>query len=171
MGSMAQGRDGQSGFTLMELVVVVIILGVLAGAITPLFRASVTWVRGNRVTRDLVGTVRFATEMAIVEGVEYRLCIDTREHAYWLERLERFEQDKKVFEALTGPEGRRQILPETVRFDHVDAGQGPEPGIKAISFYPGGSSDFATIRMKTPDRGRTEIDLRGGLSRMKVDET
>ena len=64
----------QSGFTLIELMVVISILAILLGIGVPSFRATI---EGNRITtvaNDLVGALQFARSEAVKRGTNVVLC-------------------------------------------------------------------------------------------------
>jgi len=64
----------QSGFTLIELMVVISILAILLGIGVPSFRATI---EGNRITtvaNDLVGALQFARSEAVKRGTNVTLC-------------------------------------------------------------------------------------------------
>ena len=165
-----QNRAAEAGFTLMELIVVVVIVIMMTAAVTPMFGNSLLWARSDRMTRDLVASARHAGEEAVLEGVEFRLCMDTNKHTYWLERLSEVKEGQEIFEPVSGNEGEIQELPESLRFDRPKAKRGNKQGMYYISFYPGGSCDYAEIRLEKNDRKSVEIEFKGTPSQINVDE-
>lgn len=75
----------RSGFTLVELMVVVVILSVLAVAIAPQFAGTYQAALLRGVARQLVTAVRLASSQAVTRGRDVRLMIDGERHRYWME--------------------------------------------------------------------------------------
>lgn len=192
MGRMA-APPGRSGFTFMELLVVVVIVGMLALAVTPMFQGSLDSMRGDRVMRSFHAMVRHAGELAIIEEVEHRLVIDTETHTFWLERKnvnpepEEEEEDAPVgwlnrsnrlpdetdgespdFVRIPGREGQKEELPDSLRFADVKARRGDE-GRYYIGFYPGGACDFATIHFVEEGRARKTLDIEGTIAKITIE--
>ncbi len=168
--SKQQGWEAEAGFTLIELIVVVVIIIMMTAAVTPMFGSSLLRARSDRTTRDLLASARHAGEEAVLEGVEFRLYLDTNKHTYWLARFEGEKEGKEVFAQVAGSEGEVQELPESLRFERPKAKRGDKQEIYYISFYPGGSCDYAEIRMEKNNRDRVEIEIKGTPSRIKVNE-
>lgn len=188
---------GRQGFTLMELLVVVVIVGMLALAVTPMFQGSLERMRGDRVMRSFVAMVRHAGELAIIEEVEHRLVIDVEEDAFWLERKntnpepsEEVEEadsapvgwlnrsnrlpadsddENSDFVVLAGREGEKQVLPKSLTFKDLKARRGSK-GRYYIAFYPGGACDFATIHFLLDKNKRKTVELEGTIAKMTIEE-
>ena len=62
-----------SGFTLLELTLVVLLIAVLIGLSTPLFRRTFSSIQIRNISFNIAKTVNYAQEMAIVEKVSYKL--------------------------------------------------------------------------------------------------
>ena len=70
-------RRRQSGFTLIELMITVMIIAVLAGALAPYVRRSTMEQRLAQASRDFVRTVRDARQRAVSMRVAYTVWVDT----------------------------------------------------------------------------------------------
>ncbi len=66
----------QKGFTLVELILVVTIMGILVGAITPNLRFALEGRSLNSTAHSLAGTIRYARSVAIQRGVTTKLIFD-----------------------------------------------------------------------------------------------
>ena len=161
----------RAGFTLMELVIVLVIVGVLTVGVAPMFGGSLARIRADRAKRDLVAVIRHAGETAIVEGVEYRMYLDAEANAFWLVRFARMDDDQAVFAAPGGPEGDRRQLPEGIRLLEPEAAWDARREAHYIRFRPNGRCDFAVLRVRNGDGEVTRITLGGGLGRIEVAET
>lgn len=71
------GKASQDGFTLVELIIVITIVGILAAFAAP---SLTTFFRANRLTshvNDVIGDVTFARSEAIKRGVNVTICPGT----------------------------------------------------------------------------------------------
>ena len=73
-----------SGFTLLELIVVLFILALAAALVAPVFTSSFGQLRLKAATRDLAALCRFARTQAITNQVVLEVVLDRRANAYWL---------------------------------------------------------------------------------------
>ena len=79
-----QNQYRSRGFTLIELIVVMIIITLVVGAIAPKFAAFTAGRKASDGARQLVALARYARTEAISEGRAYRLNVDTTKRAYWI---------------------------------------------------------------------------------------
>ena len=74
------------GFTLIELVIVIVVLGVMIGLVVPAF-SEVTGANLRRSARHLTGTIRFLRDEAEAKKTVLRLRFDVPNGHYWGEGL------------------------------------------------------------------------------------
>ena len=67
--------QGEHGFSLVELMVTLAILGIMVGIATVAILTSMPEMRLNSAVRELLGDVRLARSHAAKEGVPYFLCV------------------------------------------------------------------------------------------------
>lgn len=130
------GRVRQRGFTLIELIVVLVVAALLMAAVPGLFSAAFPGVELKSAARRTAATLRLARESAIRSGRESVLLVDLAAH-----RLE-----LAGYRALTLPDGITLTL-ETASRDLTDAQQG------RIRFYPDGSSTGGRIILSRGKQG------------------
>ena len=108
--SRAGSSTRKAGFTLIELVVVMVLLGLFALLTIPLFGETGTSKLGYSARR-LSGTVKYLFNEAALTGREHRLIYNLDRDSY---RAQRLEEDGTLSD-LTGP-GRETKLAGEVRF-------------------------------------------------------
>lgn len=157
-----------TGFTLIELIVVMTIIALLTAAVVPIYQGSLTRIQEDRATRDFVAYLKYAQERAITDGTEYRFYLQEESRQYWIMRLQSVEDGEKVF---TDPdEGPVEVkgLPEGVTFERPKARYDKDREAHFVSFYGSGACDYATITMKTADGDDLELETKGRLGRFEV---
>lgn len=75
-------RSHQSGFTLIELVAVVALIGIALGVISLSFSKSMTSAKVQAASRDLVAALRYTRGQAIVKGKQTALDLDMQNNTY-----------------------------------------------------------------------------------------
>jgi len=89
MKIFSKGNRKRAGFTLVELMIVVIVVGILAAAAIPIYQRSMDKARASE-GKALLGTVRthYITETAAQEPVIYTSLtdwgIDTSKNKWWI---------------------------------------------------------------------------------------
>jgi len=74
----------QNGFSLMELIVIVVIVGVLAYFAVANFSDSHSKLQYQSVLKKIISDVRYARELALTEGEESRVYFDQTNNRYYL---------------------------------------------------------------------------------------
>lgn len=163
------GGANLGGFTLIELTLVVVILGILAAGVAPLFAGSITTLREERAKRDIIALLRHAGERAVIEGVEYRVYIYPEQGLYQLVRTEPPEKDETEEEIRNNEVTLR--LPESLHFLKPEAARDGTRDSFYVAFAPNGSSGFATLPITT-DQGHTfKISVKGAWNRIEVESS
>ena len=111
--STAGRSNSQAGFTLIELALVVVILGLLAGLTLPMI-SSIEPDRMNAVARRLAGTVKYLYNEAVMSGNEHRLIFDLAGDSYHAVQVGPTGELQQI-----GKVGRQVELPEQVRLESV----------------------------------------------------
>jgi prepilin-type N-terminal cleavage/methylation domain-containing protein len=168
-------HSGAHGFTMMELIIVLVILGILTSAVVPMYARSLNSVHRNHAVRDLLATLKYAQERAISDMLEHRVYFDPEKNQYWIERFlkrEKEDRENKEFEPLREAYGNRHELPESLKLDRPRTERDRENHTYYIPFYPNGACGYATIRLKPVKRGEHTIviETEGAIGRMKVKE-
>jgi len=75
-------RAQQGGFTLIELVAVVVLLGIVLSVVSLTFSKSLGSAQVEAASRDLVAALRYTRGQAIVHGTQAALDIDMANNTY-----------------------------------------------------------------------------------------
>ena len=137
----------EAGFTLIELMVVMILLALWVGISAPIFRRSAQGWNGELAVQDILALMTFAHERAILERTEYAVHLAPEERAFWL--LRRAEDNAgSDLARMAGKWGVVHHLPKGVELKGAEA---------SVVFYPDGTSSEASWRLLSPDRGGTLV--------------
>lgn len=127
---MTRRDRGQDGFTLIEIAVVLVIIALAYGLVTPALSGFVAGTRLESAARDIALALREARSTAIVTGRELQFQIEPATPGWRFgDRHGSFDRDVTV-------------TLET------------SAGDPAITFYPGGHSTGGRIGLESDGRGR-----------------
>jgi general secretion pathway protein H len=167
-------RTRQGGFTLLELIVVVVILGVMAGTAIPLFSGALGKQKSEGIIQEFVLTLRLANQRSVFRQEKQDFVVDFRKNRYWFETMQRGKYSKK--EKMRAVETRE--LPSRFEFLMVyfpSTDETEERRNARISFYPDGTATETVILIGREDvTGEKDYDylevikLRGTDSNVKV---
>ena len=86
-------RNG--GFSLIELVVVILLLGIMTAFAVPKFKGMYQQSEMARVATGLVELISYAHQRAVLEQQPQTLVADIREGEYWMEILDEERESKR----------------------------------------------------------------------------
>ena len=142
---------GQKGFTLLELILVMVIISTVLAMAAPSLRGFFSSRKTHDAAANILSLIRYARTYAISEGRTYRLNFDYNKGVYWLtSNLE------GTFDVLNNEFGREFLLPDdtTVELEK----QGDKDDKEAcITFYPQGMCESGTITLT--DRRGDKIEI------------
>ena len=124
------GRRNQRGFTLVELIVVMVIIALMMGLVAASLSRSVSSAEARAATRKLVANLRYTRTKAIVDKQEKTFSVDIENRSY------------------TAP-GRKAItLPDGVELSLTTArSEMTDENVGGIRFFPDGGSTGGHIEM------------------------
>ena len=128
------------GFTLIELVVVLILIGISVALVAPTISLSLERAQFRKDVRSVSSMLAFARSQAIAHKVPYTLSIDIDERNVWVEA---YQQSKNVQTKQT----TQSILPHTDMLRVNTRNREKTSGVETLLFYPNGSSSGGTIQM------------------------
>ncbi len=118
----------QRGFTLIELIAVIVLLGIATAAVTFSFSKSLQGAKVRAASRDLVAALRYTRGQAIVKGRQEVLSLDLDANAYRAPGKPTVQLPKDMHLTLT-----------TAEQEQTGANSG------GIRFFPDGSSTGGNI--------------------------
>jgi len=143
---------GKRGFTLFELMVVILLLGFVFFLTLPNFREILEPRDAKRAVLQFAGSLKYAQSQAATTKQRHRLNVDLKENTFWIS----LEGEKNSFIPDPTPMGKPGYLPSGVIFldlvfperDKVREGAG------YVEFSPTGWAEECAIHLR---RGEQEI--------------
>ena len=129
-----------NGFTLLELVLVLLLMGLIAGLTLPFVVSTLDRIKLQSEVRQISSAIQFTRSEAISRKTLFIFNVDIDKSQYWLAipKQEEVTQSKPIDETV-------QIM------DYQRADETLTEGIFMILFYPRGNSSGGTIRFKSID--------------------
>ena len=133
--SHASGKDG---FTLLELILVLFLMGLMAGIVLPFVVSTLDRVKLQSEARQISSALQFARSEAITKKTLFTFNADIDNNQYWLAT----PKEKEVTQTKT--------LDETVKIkNYQGAEETVSDGTFIINFYPRGNSSAGTIHLQS----------------------
>lgn len=151
-------RFGDKGFSLLELVIVLIVIGLAAGLSYPSLRRGTNAFHLRAAGRDVLNHLRYAREKAITEQKEMTVTMDPNTQTVILS--DAAGEDRKVM-----------TLPGDVKIVEMrSVEQEIKEGPLVTRFLPNGSAESAEIVLKADNGGeiRLIVDSITGGSRIQL---
>jgi len=163
-------RASEAGFTLLELVTVVLIISILSAAVVPMFGGSVRSMRVENALDQFIAVMKNAHERAVIEMVEHRFYIDYDNNVYWVEKLAGYDEDQeKIFKPASEEYGRKTGMRVGLELKRPRARRDRDRDAYFIAFYPGGAVDEATVRIDHDETSRRiRIETKGRLGQFEI---
>lgn len=89
-------RDTRYGFTIPEVLLVVLVIGLIASAGTGMYVGTFKGMRVRRAVQDFLLTAQYARIMAMERQTPYRLELDLANRGFWLTTLQWDEESEQV---------------------------------------------------------------------------
>jgi type II secretion system protein H len=142
-------RKAHSGYSLIEVLVVLTIIGLLTGLAAASFAAQLPHLRLNHAARALVSDLRWARQLAIASGQPVQIVLDLERERY---RIERRSQPGVPIGPVRDLQDRRQ------GFGEIDL-VGSTGGVTLI-FYPYGTTNtWTTVTLRNQSGEQRQITL------------
>jgi len=183
MRRFAYNARARSGFTLIELMVVLVVIGILALAILPEMHGVYENALLRSATRQWTDVIGLTYSRAVSGNQAHRIRWDGRMGEYFIERHSNAPGNREGFVPVEDDTGRGKIDPRiSVRFqmparepanaDSASATPLPEeppPGdIETIGFYPDGTADSREIVLRDRDGFRMVLRINPTTARVRI---
>ena len=170
----------RAAFTLTEMMVVVLIVGIMTAVIIPEMRGTLGDSLLRSTSRDLINAFSLASSRAIGQGRPYRVELDTANGRYLVER-QVHNGDREDFAPVPDASDATGKLDPRIK---VEIGQpeedstGNEAGVRpvaesapdSISFYPDGTADAAVVRLRDRDGFQLMLQVNPITARVRITE-
>ncbi len=156
-GRRPQPLKNRNSFTLVELLLVVIILGVFAGLAVPSFRKTYYNQELSNAASNVAFLMRYAQGRAVAERANYRLNFDEENKSCWLEK--KSSSGENVFERISSGFARGIIFPAGIKVS---------PELKPVGFYPDGKIDSVKIYLERKNTAAFTISTQGHIGYVEV---
>lgn len=120
----------RSGFTLVELLLVVVLLAVIAGLSIPRFSQTYKKMQLKQSAENLAYVMRYAQSRSITGNQFVRLLFSSERDRYWIEEQEENENFELEYKRINGRMGQSYAVPDNFNIDFNG---------DAIEFNPDGS--------------------------------
>lgn len=164
--NIANPTPKMSGFTLIELVVVMLLITIILGVAIPRFETDVLQDPTKKLSRWMISTVKNLRGLAIQKQVRQMLVVDFDSN-----RLYTSSEDMSE-EALAAASENAYELPDGLRVVDVlfPNEERTGSGTVDINFYPAGFSDQVVIRLENSQAERFSYLIEPLLPKIKIFE-
>lgn len=167
-------------FTLIELMVVVVLIGVMAAMIIPEMKGSFEDTLLRSTSRDLINVFDLASSRAVSFDQTCRVQLDTQNGRYLVEREVRdgTREDYIPLKDVSGAEGKLDSRigiqinrpGETSTDDDAAAAPAETSTPDTVSFYSDGTADAAEIKLRDRDGFQMILRLNPVTARVRMSE-
>ena len=148
------GSHRAHGFTLLELMIVIVIIGLVLALSPPLFSAGVTSAEQRAVARSVAQTLRFARSEAIANRTDVGV---------------EFNMENRTYQLPGGK--KRGKWPETIQLELTTTAAETVDAKRAnVRFYSDGGSTGGRVTLKVKER-EYRIDIGWLNGRVAIDES
>lgn len=158
------GLRAEAGYTLIELVVVIAMIGLLFSMTLPRFGAGLVRNDGRRATRWIMLRVQSLKQETLRSPGVRTLQFDLDGGRIWVEDESMDEEARDAARASAYEMPRDMALAAVLLPD----GDRRVSGVVALRFYPGGYSDRAIVLLRDADHEPTSLLVETFLSKVKL---
>lgn len=163
--SCPKASSNTCGYTLIELIVVIVLLGLMFGLVVPKFRQAVLSDSLDATSLRLIGLIENLRERAISDQVSYVLHLDIRGKEVWA-----FAVDATAEEQESARE-RSYRLPDDVIIEDIWSwSRGKLYDETTIQFSKKGYIEQAMIHLQAEDGRQLSLELTPFLGSIKIHE-
>jgi type II secretion system protein H len=176
-------RSRQSGFTLLELMVVLVLIAIMTALIIPEMRGTLADAQLRSTARELVGVFNLAYSQAVTVNRPHRVRIDPRARRYQLEWASSGSEQSGRFAPVTGINGCQGTWDEKIRLEIRKSPRSPqapdeeqllESGVvsfETILFLPDGTADSTEIHLEDQTGSELVLAIHPTTARVRIIES
>jgi type II secretion system protein H len=179
-----RNRGGKRGFTLIELMVVLVLISILTAMIIPEMRGTFQDALLRSTARKLVNVLTLANSSAITTSTLHVVQLDLKNGHYRIRRNALKTEDASSIPETEVPGGKGEIdtrisvqLRKIEEEPDEDAGpanskdevEKADPS-RGIAFYPDGTADGAEILLRDRDGFRMALRINSATARVQIVE-
>ena len=171
-----QSGTRQRGFTIAEVLMVVLIIGLIAGSGTGLYVGTFKKLRVQKAAYDLLLTAQYGRITAIEQNSRCTLVLDVGNNAFWLTRLQWDQEGEQTGEQIVrDPYCKPVQLEGGITFEDVQIAQSTvetqedaESELQqSIVFSPDGSAQTAAVQIGNGKTSYT-VSINAATGRAKL---
>ena len=148
----------QKGFTLIEIIVVMLIIGIASGLVGIMVSKGKGSLELRTFTKDVSAILRYARNNAVSEKKIYCFVIDKDKHTYQL-----YSED-------TGYKNKEIVMNKDIPDELEISVQGREEDFQYMEFFPRGSSSGGVIEITNQDGAAYFIIINRITGKLKVEK-
>ncbi|HYT59169.1 MAG TPA: prepilin-type N-terminal cleavage/methylation domain-containing protein [Haliangiales bacterium] len=181
-------KAGKPGFSLIELMVVLVLIGIMTALIVPEMRGTYEEALLRATTRQMVDVFSLASSRAISLNQPHRVRFDRNAGRYFIERAsQEGEQGSGFVRARDIPGGKGELdgrISMEIRKPDEALSSGSDPGMsspleddlrvrdkdESIAFYADGTADAAEVVLRDRDGFRLALRINPVTARVHIVE-
>ena len=163
LNSLKKISVNKRGYTLIELIVVIVLLGLMFGLVVPKFRQAVLSDSLDATSLRIIGLVEDLRERAISDQISYVLHFDIRGRELWA-----FASDATAEEQETARERAYQLPADVIIEDIWSWSRGKIYDDATIQFSKKGYIEQSMIHLQSEDGKQLSLELTPFLGSIKI---
>ena len=173
MPTLRAGARSERGFTLIELTMVILVIGIVGALVLPRFGGLLDRQQMRRTVNVVRGMVRQLHAKAALTKRVYRLTFDLDAQQLtvcYLESLPATGLGDAACVASPAREMRGYVMPEAVQLLDVVSFEGKKvrEGTAMTHFHPTGLAEPSVVHLQTPDAAHVTLFIEALAGRVKV---
>jgi type II secretion system protein H len=157
---------GRAGFSLIELLVVIVLMAVLTAMIVPEMRGTFEDARLRSTGRKLASAMNLAHSRAVTLQQAHRLALDAQSGRFAVERMAR-ETEGSGFIPVSDVPGGTGELDKRIT---LELSKDTEGDPNTVSFYPNGTAEAAQILLRDREGFVLALKVNGITARVTAQE-
>ncbi len=155
-------KNKNSGFTLIELSLVCVVVAVMIALAMPVFSKVYRDSELRTTAADLAWTMRYGYGAALSEGTRLKLVFDRNEGSYRLEKENDPVRQKGTFIPLETSLLKKKVLPLGIKLSSLSSAE--------LVFNPSGTGDGLRLSLQDAKGKGYDLTYSGWNGQVKIDE-